>query len=416
LGSAALETNENGQVISYEEYHPFGTSAYRVARSGTDLSLKRYRFTNKERDDETGLYYFGVRYYAAWLGRWTSSDPGGFVDGLNLYVYVRNNPVNGVDELGYETDPPPEEGYATDDTFKQDQELKIQPLPSEENKRKTKTEIENYTNLVYGDYPVSDGLLQNFGHDYVNYMWFSTHFRTDSSWEKTYQGRELIGAVGEVYAMNRSAEGFGNIFNEDKQYINADFSLNSPSSANDGTWDYRGTFTTLGNLFYFRNQYLNLKDRIDEKRVEDFTMFFHDATGTPNVAMDMEFSESTTFDVVYEVKTWNAFAYSGSLLRKSLKNAIDQTNRHIDDTGADFGVLVLPTELWNKAIEEGVADELYGELNENARLMLLPHLRTDSIYAIEQLRRSLYFKTTNEQGPQPDNISPPPLPKGVGRG
>jgi RHS repeat-associated protein len=107
LGSASLETNENGQVISYEEYHPFGTSAYRTAKSNTDLSLKRYRFTNKERDDETGLYYFGVRYYAAWLGRWTSSDPGGFVDGLNLYVYVRNNPVNGVDELGYETDPPP---------------------------------------------------------------------------------------------------------------------------------------------------------------------------------------------------------------------------------------------------------------------------------------------------------------------
>ena len=109
LGSASLETNENGQVISYEEYHPFGTSAYRTAKSGTDLSLKRYRFTNKERDDETGLYYFGVRYYAAWLGRWTSSDPGDFVDGLNMYVYVRNNPVNGVDELGYETDPPPTE-------------------------------------------------------------------------------------------------------------------------------------------------------------------------------------------------------------------------------------------------------------------------------------------------------------------
>jgi RHS repeat-associated protein len=104
LGSATMETNESGQVISYEEYHPFGTSAYRTAKSNTDLSLKRYRFTNKERDDETGLYYFGVRYYAAWLGRWTSSDPGDFVDGLNMYVYVRNNPVNGVDELGYSTE------------------------------------------------------------------------------------------------------------------------------------------------------------------------------------------------------------------------------------------------------------------------------------------------------------------------
>ncbi|MFT5876157.1 MAG: RHS repeat-associated protein [Clostridium sp.] len=104
-----METNETGQVISYEEYHPFGTSAYWTAKSGTDLSLKRYRFTNKERDDETGLYYFGVRYYAAWLGRWTSSDPGGFVDGLNLYVYVRNNPVMLVDAEGYEGEPPPDD-------------------------------------------------------------------------------------------------------------------------------------------------------------------------------------------------------------------------------------------------------------------------------------------------------------------
>jgi RHS repeat-associated protein len=79
-----------------------------VARSGTDLILKRYRFTNKERDDERGLYYFGVRYYAAWLGRWTSSDPGGFVDGLNLYRYTRNNPFNLVGQEWFAAEPPPE--------------------------------------------------------------------------------------------------------------------------------------------------------------------------------------------------------------------------------------------------------------------------------------------------------------------
>ncbi|BDS11955.1 SpvB/TcaC N-terminal domain-containing protein [Aureispira anguillae] len=109
LGSATLETNEDGEVISYEEFHPYGTSAYRTAKSGTDLSLKRYRFTDKERDDETGLYYFGVRYYAAWLGRWTSSDPGGFVDGLNLYQYARGNPVKLVDEKGFKAEPPPDD-------------------------------------------------------------------------------------------------------------------------------------------------------------------------------------------------------------------------------------------------------------------------------------------------------------------
>ena len=54
LGSTQLETDENGDPISYEEYHPFGTSSYRSAKSGVDFSLKRYRFSGKERDDEIG--------------------------------------------------------------------------------------------------------------------------------------------------------------------------------------------------------------------------------------------------------------------------------------------------------------------------------------------------------------------------
>jgi RHS repeat-associated protein len=104
LGSAILETDDNGVVISYEEYHPFGTSAYRSSKSTSDLSLKRYRFNGKERDEETGFYCFGTRYYAAWLGRWTSSDPGGFKGGFNLYKYCSNNPVmyhdpNGMDDV-----------------------------------------------------------------------------------------------------------------------------------------------------------------------------------------------------------------------------------------------------------------------------------------------------------------------------
>jgi RHS repeat-associated protein len=105
LGSAALETDDAGEPLSYEEYHPFGTTAYRSGRSETEVSLKRFRYIGRERDAETGLYQCGVRYYAAWLGRWTSPDPAGFVDGLNLFRYSRNNPVCLADPNGMQSNP-----------------------------------------------------------------------------------------------------------------------------------------------------------------------------------------------------------------------------------------------------------------------------------------------------------------------
>jgi RHS repeat-associated protein len=105
LGSAVLETDEDGNPISYEEYHPYGTTAYRSSKPGIDLSLKRFRFSGKERDEETGLYYFGARYYASWLGRWTSSDPAGFVRGTNLYKYCSDNPIMFGDPSGDEDKP-----------------------------------------------------------------------------------------------------------------------------------------------------------------------------------------------------------------------------------------------------------------------------------------------------------------------
>lgn len=100
LGSAMLELDQGGLVISYEEYHPYGTTTYHAARSGVEVSAKRYRYTGKERDEETGLYYHGARYYAPWLGRWTAADPAGMVDGTNLYAYVRDNPVRLIDPNG----------------------------------------------------------------------------------------------------------------------------------------------------------------------------------------------------------------------------------------------------------------------------------------------------------------------------
>ncbi len=76
LGSAVLELDDQSNIISYEEYFPYGSTSYQAVASQTDLP-KRYRYTGKERDEENDLYYHGARYYAPWLGRWTSCDPLG---------------------------------------------------------------------------------------------------------------------------------------------------------------------------------------------------------------------------------------------------------------------------------------------------------------------------------------------------
>jgi RHS repeat-associated protein len=93
LGSAATEVTETGAVISYEEYHPYGTSAYRLVDNQIDVPAKRYRYTGMERDEETGLGYHTARYYAPWLGRWTAADPIGVVADIARYAYAANNPV-----------------------------------------------------------------------------------------------------------------------------------------------------------------------------------------------------------------------------------------------------------------------------------------------------------------------------------
>ena len=99
LGSAALEVDDEAQVISYEEFHPYGSTAYHAARSQTETP-KRYRYTGKERDEETGFSYHGARYYAPWLGRWTSADPTGTGAGVNFYLYSAASPVCLVDPSG----------------------------------------------------------------------------------------------------------------------------------------------------------------------------------------------------------------------------------------------------------------------------------------------------------------------------
>jgi RHS repeat-associated protein len=104
LGSACLELDETGNVISYEEYYLYGNTSYQAGRTAAEVGLKRYRYTGKERDEENSLYYHDARYFIPWLGRWVSCDPLGIAaDGTNLYRYTRNNPIRYSDKAG--TDP-----------------------------------------------------------------------------------------------------------------------------------------------------------------------------------------------------------------------------------------------------------------------------------------------------------------------
>jgi RHS repeat-associated protein len=102
LGSAILELDDESNIISYEEYFPYGSTSYQAVASQTDVP-KRYRYTGKERDEENDLYYHGARYYAPWLGRWTSCDPAGHLDSICRYSYVRCNPVAYSDPTGHLT-------------------------------------------------------------------------------------------------------------------------------------------------------------------------------------------------------------------------------------------------------------------------------------------------------------------------
>jgi RHS repeat-associated protein len=104
LGSVALELDEAARIISYEEFHPYGTSAYRLMQSGTEAPARRYRYTGMERDEESGLNYHAARYLAVWLGRWVSFDGAAGVPGLNRYLAFNASPAVHVDPSG--NDPP----------------------------------------------------------------------------------------------------------------------------------------------------------------------------------------------------------------------------------------------------------------------------------------------------------------------
>ncbi|WP_319563286.1 SpvB/TcaC N-terminal domain-containing protein [Marispirochaeta sp.] len=89
LGSAQFVTDRDGGQYEHMEYTPYGELWEEQVSDSYDMIP--FRFTAKEYDEETGLYYYGARYLDPKRGRWLSSDPA--MDGLNWYGYGGNNPL-----------------------------------------------------------------------------------------------------------------------------------------------------------------------------------------------------------------------------------------------------------------------------------------------------------------------------------
>ena len=97
LADIRATTWSTGVLTAKYEYSPFGKL---LSSAGTYADENPFRFSTKYFDVETGLSYFGYRYYNAQLGRWVSRDPIGEVEGVDLYVFVSNQSDRYVDPLG----------------------------------------------------------------------------------------------------------------------------------------------------------------------------------------------------------------------------------------------------------------------------------------------------------------------------
>ncbi|NEN25813.1 hypothetical protein G3O08_20190 [Cryomorpha ignava] len=98
--TAVLKTT--GTLINREEYYPFGETSF------GGFQYKRYRYNGKEKDEESGLYEYGQRYYAPWLCRFVSVDPiAEDYPFYSSYNYAGNKPISKVDIDGLQEEGAP---------------------------------------------------------------------------------------------------------------------------------------------------------------------------------------------------------------------------------------------------------------------------------------------------------------------
>ena len=105
LGSSNARLDDSGSIIDRQEFYPFGDTSLRT------YSKKRYQYVGKEKDAESGLIYYGARYYAAWTCRFISVDPlAAQYAHLTSYNYASNSPIGQLDVDGLQN---PQEGNSS---------------------------------------------------------------------------------------------------------------------------------------------------------------------------------------------------------------------------------------------------------------------------------------------------------------
>ena len=96
-GNVTKYIDASGNIVASYTYGAFGQL---LSKSGPLADVFRFRFSTKYYDAETGLYYYGYRFYSTVLMRWLNRDPIEEKGGLNLYSLCLNNVLSSIDPLG----------------------------------------------------------------------------------------------------------------------------------------------------------------------------------------------------------------------------------------------------------------------------------------------------------------------------
>jgi len=255
LGSTSYVTDRDGKVSQFVAYLPFGESLYEQHSNTKDMP---YLFNGKERDEETGLYYYGARYYDPWAAVWAGVDPmwSKYLS-LNPYHYCSNNPINRIDpngEYDYEVNLTTKQTTRTGEKGSPDRLI----VTKENGEKITSQEYAKGTIKSSKSYTEKDGTKWSYlrvkGDDDGKSMFEFLAKNTEQEWGHTKLG-DKEGAKGLNYlttSYEKSTEsGFGLLIDKKLSYSNytlREHNHNHPSGSSypSGSSDRRSTGEKAG--------------------------------------------------------------------------------------------------------------------------------------------------------------------------